>query len=370
MSSGLQVYVDMAAEALRDGTDLYGQPLPRGAGGLADQGVIVEQLAQKMAADDPVALGYSGVTAQAWREHAASNARAVAAAAAKDRSTAVHLDASGQVVAEGGAAMDSNNQAAADNTAAIAPYTGSPAGDRQMLRELDNRTGTARNLIKASDQRAVMLAQLLRGGPGAAAAMAPAGAGAGMGAGGAPASMGGGGGGFSFPNLSGITKAASGHQNGSASNTSALTRAGGPSVFQNLNERQMNVAKAIVNEGLRLGISPNGIQIALMTALAESGLKSLANSSVPNSLAIPNDGVGHDHDSVGPFQQRQSWGATADLMNPTISANKFYTALLKVHGWERMDLGAAAQAVQRSAFPDAYNKYRAQAGQILRAVTS
>jgi len=210
---------------------------------------------------------------------------------------------------------------------------------------------------------------LMRGGPGAAAAMAPAGAGMGAG-GGAPASMGGGGGGFSFPNLSGITKAMGNNQNGSGATSSALTRVGGPSVFQNLNERQMNVAKAIINEGLRLGISPEGIQIALMTALTESGLKSLANSSVPASLAIPNDGVGHDHDSVGPFQQRQSWGATADLMNPTISANKFYTALLKVHGWERMDLGQAAQAVQRSAFPDAYNKYRAQAGQILRAVTS
>ncbi|WP_237112285.1 MULTISPECIES: hypothetical protein [Mycobacteriaceae] len=216
MSSGLQVYVDMAAEALRDGTDLYGQPLPRGAGGLADQGVIVEQLAKKMAADDPAALGYSGVTAQMWRDHAAANARAVAAVAAKDRSTAVHLDASGQVVAEGSAAMDSNNQAAADNTAAIAPYTGSPAGDRQMLRELDNRTGTARNLIKASDQRAVMLAQLLRGGP-ASAAMAPAGAGA-MG-GGAPASMGGGGGGFAFPNLTGITKTASAFQPSSSNAT-------------------------------------------------------------------------------------------------------------------------------------------------------
>ncbi|CAA0136198.1 Uncharacterised protein [Mycolicibacterium vanbaalenii] len=236
-----------------------------------------------------------------------------------------------------------------------------------MLRELDNRTGTARNLIKASDQRAVMLAQLLRGGsPAGSAAMAPAGA---MG-GGAPASMGGGGGGFAFPNLSGITKTGGGYQSPSGANSSPLTHAGGPSVFQNLNERQMKVAKAIVNEGLRLGIRPAGIQIALMTALAESQLKSLANSSVPASLAIPNDGVGHDHDSVGPFQQRQSWGATADLMNPTISANKFYTALLKVHGWERMDLGQAAQAVQISAFPDAYNKYRAQAGQLLRAVTA
>ncbi|WP_139360970.1 hypothetical protein [Mycobacterium sp. D16R24] len=369
MSSGLQVYVDMAAEALRDGTDLYGRPLPRGAGGLADQGVIVEQLAQKMAADDPAALGFTGVSAQAWRDHSVANARAVAAAAAKDRSTAVHLDASGQVVADGSASMDSNNQAAADNTAAIAPYTGSPAGDRQMLRELDNRTGTARNLIKASDQRAVMLAQLMRGGPGAAAAMAPAGAGMGAG-GGAPASMGGGGGGFSFPNLSGITKAVGSQQNGSAQTGSPLTHAGGPAVFEKLNERQMNVARAIINEGLRLGLSRQAIQIALMTALTESGLRSLANTAVPNSLAIPNDGVGHDHDSVGPFQQRQSWGATADLMNPTTSANKFYRELLKVSGWERMNMAAAAQAVQRSAFPDAYGKYQAQAARLYNVITA
>ncbi|OHU76155.1 hypothetical protein BKG84_24795 [Mycobacteroides chelonae] len=63
-----------------------------------------------------------------------------------------------------------------------------------------------------------MLAQLMRGGPGAAAAMAPAGAGMGAG-GGAPASMGGGGGGFSFPNLSGITKAASSFQPAGSSAT-------------------------------------------------------------------------------------------------------------------------------------------------------
>ncbi|SLF51651.1 Uncharacterised protein [Mycobacteroides abscessus subsp. abscessus] len=81
-----------------------------------------------------------------------------------------------------------------------------------------------------------------------------------------------------------------------------------------------------------------------------------------------NDGVGKDHDSVGPFQQRQSWGATADLMNPTTSAGKFYDQLVKVNGWESMSVARAAQSVQRSAFPDAYAKYEDQALAIYRSL--
>ena len=212
MSSGLQVYVDMAAEALRDGTDLFGRPLPPGAGGLADQAVLIEQLAQKMAADDPQDLGLSGVTVEQWREHAQANARAVAAAAATDKQVAVHLDESGQVVADGSSAMDANNQAAQQNTAAIAPFTNTPAGTRQMLRELDNRLGTGKQVISAADQRSAQLAQLLRATrmPAGMGAGMGGGMGSGMGGGGfggmSPAGMGGsGGGGFSFPNLTGLT---------------------------------------------------------------------------------------------------------------------------------------------------------------------
>jgi len=168
---------------------------------------------------------------------------------------------------------------------------------------------------------------------------------------------GGGGGGHSVPD-------------GSYSNTGAPSlRPSGPSVFMNLDAGQMEVARKIIEEGLRRGLSPEAIQIALATALTESGLRSLANSSVPDSMMFPNDGVGHDHDSVGPFQQRQSWGATADLMDPTKSAGKFYDQLVKVSGWQDMSVAQAAQSVQRSAFPDAYAKYEAQAAQIFHQVT-
>ncbi|TEA02163.1 hypothetical protein [Mycobacteroides salmoniphilum] len=157
---------------------------------------------------------------------------------------------------------------------------------------------------------------------------------------------------------------------GSYSNTGAPSlRPSGPSVFMNLDAGQMEVARKIIEEGLRRGLSPEAIQIALATALTESGLRSLANSSVPDSMMLANDGVGHDHDSVGPFQQRQSWGATADLMDPSRSAGKFYDQLVKVSGWQDMSVAQAAQAVQRSAFPDAYAKYEAQAAQIFHQVS-
>lgn len=147
-------------------------------------------------------------------------------------------------------------------------------------------------------------------------------------------------------------------------------RAGGPQVWGELKARQMSNARAIVNEGLRLGMSKQAMQIALMTGLTESQLRVLANGAVPASLSIPNDGVGKDHDSVGIFQQRQSWGSTGDLMDPVISANKFYSALMKVPGWQSMSLGQAAQTVQRSAVPDGYNKYEQQAGQLLQVLLS
>lgn len=203
-------------------------------------------------------------------------------------------------------------------------------------------------------------------GGGAAAASMKAGSGGfsgGSGGGGFGGGSGGGHGGGGF---------GGGHSapDGSYSNTGAPSlRPSGPSVFMNLDAGQMEVARKIIEEGLRRGLSPEAIQIALATALTESGLRSLANSSVPDSMMLANDGVGHDHDSVGPFQQRQSWGATADLMDPARSAGKFYDQLVKVSGWQDMSVAQAAQAVQRSAFPDAYAKYEAQAAQIFHQVS-
>jgi hypothetical protein len=102
--------------------------------------------------------------------------------------------------------------------------------------------------------------------------------------------------------------------------------------------------------------------IALEVALTESGLRMYANSNNPESLRLPHDDVGHDHGSVGLFQQQvggarnstADWGTTAELMNPRISADKFLDVLLSLH-WMPMTNWAAAQKVQRSAFSDGSN---------------
>jgi murein DD-endopeptidase MepM/ murein hydrolase activator NlpD len=141
--------------------------------------------------------------------------------------------------------------------------------------------------------------------------------------------------------------------------------------IKGLKARESGHAAVIVAVGQQMKVPPRGWVIALATALQESKLKMYANSNPrypmvrAQSLALPHDAVGTDHDSVGLFQQRPSppaggggWGTVPELMNPAISAKKFYEALIKkVPGWERMRLTEAAQRVQRSAFPGAYQKW-------------
>ena len=116
----------------------------------------------------------------------------------------------------------------------------------------------------------------------------------------------------------------------------------------------INNGKAVIAAGLQMKIPERGIIIGLATAMQESGLRNLANPNVPESLTFPSEGKGHDQQSVGIFQQQPWWGTIRDLMTPRIAALKFFAALLKVGGWQQMAPTVAAQAVQQSAFPDAF----------------
>jgi cell wall-associated NlpC family hydrolase len=116
----------------------------------------------------------------------------------------------------------------------------------------------------------------------------------------------------------------------------------------------VNNGKAVIAAGLQMRIPEKGIIVGLATALQESGLRNLANPNVPASLAIPHEGLGHDHLSVGIMQQQPWWGSLRDLMTPGVAAQKFFTALLKIGGWQNMAPTVAAQSVQHSEFPDAY----------------
>lgn len=135
-----------------------------------------------------------------------------------------------------------------------------------------------------------------------------------------------------------------------------------------LNQQQLTRAAAIIATGQSENIPARGQMIAIMTSLTESSLRVLSNvGAYPESANIPNDGDGSDHDSVGLFQQRPAagWGTVENLMDPVWSSRAFYggpsgpnngspRGLLDIDGWASMDPGAAAQAVQVSAYPDRY----------------
>lgn len=150
-----------------------------------------------------------------------------------------------------------------------------------------------------------------------------------------------------------------------------------------LTAAQTKVAQAFIGVGKQLSVSDAGLQIAIMVGLQESGLRMLANSSVPESMAFAHDGVDSDNDSVGAAQQRPSagWGSVAELMNPVYDAQAFFggasgpnygspRGLLDVPGWESMAKGDAAQAVQISAFPELYSQWEVEASSIVAALKS
>jgi hypothetical protein len=111
---------------------------------------------------------------------------------------------------------------------------------------------------------------------------------------------------------------------------------------------QMANAATITAVGIRKKVPEKGIIVALATALQESKLENLG---------------GGDRDSVGLFQQRpsQGWGTAQQISDPRYAATKFYNALVKVKGWEKLRVTEAAQKVQRSAFPEAYQKWEDEA---------
>lgn len=105
---------------------------------------------------------------------------------------------------------------------------------------------------------------------------------------------------------------------------------------------------AVIAKGRQMGIGDDGIIVALMTVLQESRLNMYANSGNAESLTLPHDAVGSDHDSVGLFFER---------LGPWMSAHPGASH------------GEAAQGVQVSAFPDAYDQWEEAARALAGGVT-
>ena len=107
---------------------------------------------------------------------------------------------------------------------------------------------------------------------------------------------------------------------------------------------QLVNAATIAAVGLGKGVPDRGIVVALATSMQESELINLDYG---------------DRDSLGLFQQRpsQGWGTIDQIRDPRYASAAFFRQLLLTPGWQEMRVTEAAQAVQRSAYPEAYDKY-------------
>jgi hypothetical protein len=119
---------------------------------------------------------------------------------------------------------------------------------------------------------------------------------------------------------------------------------------------QLANASTIADLAMRRGLPQQAVVVALATAMQESKLTNLDYG---------------DRDSIGLFQQRpsQGWGSKEQLIDPIYAAGKFYDALVKVASWQSLPIAAAAQAVQRSGFPDAYASWQPRATALAAALT-
>ncbi|MEP6816088.1 MAG: hypothetical protein ABI873_11105 [Marmoricola sp.] len=131
-------------------------------------------------------------------------------------------------------------------------------------------------------------------------------------------------------------------------------RVGGAVV--DLTTEQARNATLIAALGVRRGLPARAVSIAFATAYQESKLRNLHNG---------------DRDSLGLFQQRpsQGWGTKSQVQDPYHATNAFYDALAKINGFQTMRITEAAQKVQRSGYPEAYQPHASDARALASALT-
>ena len=134
--------------------------------------------------------------------------------------------------------------------------------------------------------------------------------------------------------------------------------AAGEGQVSRLNPDQRDVAAQIIQIGKQRQLPPLAWQVAIQAGMQESSLTNVTHG----------DAAGPD--SRGVFQMRftMGWGTEQQLLDINYEVNKFYDVLTKIPNWQQLRPGDAAQAVERSAFPDAYDKWEAMAASLIKTV--
>ncbi|WP_033295042.1 C40 family peptidase [Amycolatopsis jejuensis] len=122
----------------------------------------------------------------------------------------------------------------------------------------------------------------------------------------------------------------------------------GGSDASQLDQEQRGIVSLIISIGKQRSLAPRAWQVAIQAGMTESRLRNLNHG---------------DRDSLGIFQMRPSmnWGSVAQVTDPNYAINKFFDVLLGVPDWQNLRPGEAAQAVERSGFPDRYHRWEPMA---------
>ncbi|MEV0389995.1 hypothetical protein, partial [Nonomuraea sp. NPDC050643] len=106
---------------------------------------------------------------------------------------------------------------------------------------------------------------------------------------------------------------------------------------------RVSCARRVIEGVHERGLPKRAAAIAIATTIVESSIQNISEEV--------------DHDSLGLFQQRASWGSRTQRLNPTWATNAFLDKMLRVYpngGWRTAPIGEVCQAVQVSAYPDRY----------------
>jgi hypothetical protein len=124
-----------------------------------------------------------------------------------------------------------------------------------------------------------------------------------------------------------------------------------------ISSEQAANARTIAKVAADRHLPQRAVVIGLATALQETHLRNLPYG---------------DRDSLGLFQQRpsQGWGTPAQVQDPAYAAGRFFDHLVQVPNWQTGQLTVVAQTVQRSAWPNAYQKWEDEASAIATAVSA
>ncbi|SEG18852.1 Repeat domain-containing protein [Nonomuraea solani] len=111
---------------------------------------------------------------------------------------------------------------------------------------------------------------------------------------------------------------------------------------------RVSCARMVVKAVRDRGLDPHAAVIAITTTIVETSIQNISEEV--------------DHDSLGLFQQRASWGSRAQRLDPVWATNAFLDKMLRLYpgnSWRTAPVGEVCQAVQVSAYP---SRYQPQAG--------